>query len=84
MLPKFYLDRLEESASINTEIKKLKNKALAELQKLFDKNQNKLFYVAKNLDINGAQYKKSTPNDIIYDNMDKYINGEGVEKNLKR
>jgi uncharacterized coiled-coil protein SlyX len=81
--PKFYLDRLEESASINTEIKKLKNKALSELQKLFDKNQNKLFYIAKNLDINGAQYKKSTPNDIIYDNMDKFINGELVERNKK-
>jgi len=82
--PKFYLDRLEESASINTEIKKLRNKALSELQKLFDKNQNKLFYVAKTLDVNGAQYKKSTPNDIIYDNMDKYINGEAVEKNKKK
>jgi len=82
--PKFYLDRLEESASLNTEVKKLKNKALAELQKLFDKNQNKLFYVAKNLDINGAQYKKSTPNDIIYDNMDKFINGELVDKNKKQ
>jgi len=82
--PKFYLDRLEESASLNTEVKKLRNKALAELQKLFDKNQNKLFYVAKVLDINGAQYKKSTPNDIIYDNMDKYINGDLVDKNKKK
>jgi hypothetical protein len=82
--PKFYLDRLEESASLNTEVKKLRNKALSELQKLFDKNQNKLFYVAKVLDINGAQYKKSTPNDIIYDNMDKYINGESVDKNKKK
>jgi hypothetical protein len=82
--PKFYLDKIEESASVNTEVKKLRNKALAELQKLFDKNQNKLLYVAKVLDINGAQYKKSTPNDIIYDNMDKYINGESVDKNKKK
>jgi len=82
--PKFYLDRMEESASLNTEVKKLRNKALAELQKLFDKNQNKLFYVAKVLDINGTHYKKSTPNDIIYDNMDKYINGESVDKNKKK
>ena len=82
--PKFYLDRLEESASLNTEVKKLRNKALAELQKLFDKNQNKLFYIAKVLDINGAQYKKSTPNDIIYDNMDKCISGELVDKNKKK
>jgi len=82
--PKFYLDRLEESASLNTEVKKLRNKALAELQKLFDKNQNKLFYVAKVLDPNSAQYKKSTPNDIVYDNMDKYINGETVDTDKKK
>jgi hypothetical protein len=82
--PKFYLDRVEETSSLNTEVKKLRNKALSELQKLFDKNQNKLLYVAKVLDINGAQYKKSTPNDIIYDNMDKYINGESVDKNKKK
>ena len=83
-VPKFYLDRLEESASTNTEVKKLINKAAAELQKLFDKNQNKLFYVAKILDINSAQYKKSTPNDIVYDNMDKFINGELVNKDKRK
>lgn len=82
--PKFYLDRLEETASIQTEVKKLRNKALAELQKLFDKNQNKLFYVAKVLDPNSTQYKKTTPNDIIYDNMDKYINGELVDKDKRK
>lgn len=81
---KFYLDRFEDTASTKTEIKKLRNKALAELQKLFDKNQNKLFYVAKALDANSIQYKKSTPNDVIYDNMDRYINGEGIENNKKR
>jgi len=82
--PKFYLDKLEETASVHTEVKKLRNKALTELQKLFDKNQNKLFYVAKVLDPNSAQYKKSTPNDIIYDNMDKFINGDLVEKDKKK
>jgi hypothetical protein len=81
---KFYLDKLEETASVKTEVKKLRNKALSELQKLFDKNQNKLFYIAKVLDSNSAQYKKSTPNDIIYDNMDKFINGEAVEKDKKK
>lgn len=79
--PKFYLDKLEDTASTRTEVKKLRNKALAELQKLFDKNTNKLLYVARILDINSAQYKKSTPNDIVYDNMDKYINGDLSEKN---
>ena len=82
--PKFYLDKLEETASIQTEVKKIRNKALSELQKLFDKNQNKLLYVAKVLDPNSAQYRKSTPNDIIYDNMDKYINGDLVEKDKRK
>lgn len=82
--PKFYLDKVEETASVNTEVKKLRNKALTELQKLFDKNQNKLFYVAKVLDPNSTQYKKSTPNDIVYDNMDKFINGDLMDKDKRK
>jgi hypothetical protein len=82
--PKFYLDKVETTASTNTEVSKLRNKAGAELQKLFDKNTNKLFYVAKILDINSAQYRKSTPNDIIYQNMDKYISGDLVDKDKRK
>lgn len=82
--PKFYLDKYVDTASTKTEVKKLKNKALSELDKMFNKNQNKLFYVAKVVDGNSVQYKKKTPNDIIYDNMDRFINGDGIEKNLKR
>lgn len=82
--PKFYLDKFEDTLSTKNEPRKLKNKALAELQKMFDKNTNKLFYVAKVVDGNSIQYKKSTPNDLMYDNMDRYINGEGFEKNLGR
>lgn len=81
--PKFYLDIQEETVVIKTELKKTRNKALAELQKMYDKNTTKLFYVAKVLDIDSAQYRRGTPNDIIYDNMDKYINGETVERNKK-
>lgn len=82
--PKFYLDRYVETVTTKTEAKKLRNKALSELQKLFDKNVNKLFYVAKVIDGNSAQYKKSTPNDVLYDNMDAYINGLGIETNERR
>ncbi len=78
--PKFYLDKLETTAATNTEVKKLRNKAAAELEKLFNKNTNKLFYVAKVLDPMSTQYKKSTPNDIIYNNMDMFISGELVDK----
>ena len=82
--PKFYLDKEEETISSRTEYKKMRNRALSELQKLFDKNSAKLFYVAKVVDITSVQYKKNTPNDVLYDNMDKFINGEGGESNKER
>ena len=82
--PKFYLDKKEQTVIARTEYKKMRNKALAELQKLFDKNSTKLFYVAKVVDGNSTQYRKSTPNDVMYENMDLYINGEGVEGNKER
>ena len=82
--PKFYLDRYEETASIKTELKKIRNKALAELQKLFDKNQNKLFLVCKVIDAQSTQYRKQTPIDVLYENMDMYINGEGVDRDKRK
>jgi hypothetical protein len=82
--PKFYLDKEEETVMVRTEYKKLRNKALSELQKLFDKNSTKLFYIAKVVDISSTQYRKSTPTDVLYENMDLYINGEGGETNKER
>tara|TARA_R100000654_G_scaffold10947_1_gene23877 strand:+ start:16291 stop:17310 length:1020 start_codon:yes stop_codon:yes gene_type:complete len=82
--PKFYLDKDAETVSSRTEYKKLRNKALSELQKLFDKNSTKLFYVAKVVDASSTQYKKSTPLDILYENMDTYIHGDGAESNMER
>lgn len=82
--PKFYLDRTVETISTKTEVSKIRNKALAELIKMFDKNQNKLFYVCKAVDGNSVQYKKSTPNDVMYDNMDRFITGQGVDSNVRR
>ena len=79
--PKFFLDKYVQTVTTQVESKKVKNKALTELQKLFDKNTTKLLYVAKVVDINSISYKKSTPNDVVYSNMDTYINGEGSESN---
>ena len=81
---KFYLDKFEDTAAIKTEYKKLRNKALAELQKLFDKNKPKLLYVTKVVDINSPQYKTATSSDVLYDAMDRYINGEADERNKAR
>lgn len=81
---KFYLDTLEESLTTRTELTKIRNKALVELQKMFDENTTKLMYVSKICDTNSSQYTKSTPNDILYENMDDYINGTGTESNKRR
>jgi hypothetical protein len=82
--PKFYLDKEEETVMVRTEYKKMRNKAYSELQKLYDKNSTKLFYIAKVVDTNSTQYRKSTPLDIIYENMDKYIAGDAAESNKER
>jgi len=82
--PKFYLDKTIDTVATRTQTKKLRNKALSELDKLYSKNINKLMYVCKIVDSHSAQYKKSTPIDIMYENMDMYINGEGIERNELR
>jgi hypothetical protein len=79
--PKFYLDREEETVSTKNSLKKIRNKALAKLQGMFDKDSTKLLYAAKVIDPGSAGYKKSTSNDIIYGIMDDYITGNGVESN---
>ena len=82
--PKFYLDTVKETLSTRTELTKLKNKSIALLQKLYDTNTTKLMYVSKVVDIDSVQYTKNTPNDIMYENMDTYILGDGAENNKKR
>jgi hypothetical protein len=82
--PKFYLDRSVETIANKTEYKKLRNEALSVLTDLFKKNVTKLRFIAKVVDANSALYKKSTPNDVVYDNMDTFINGQGVEKNIRK
>lgn len=81
---KFYLDTVEETVSTRTELSKLRNRAIVELQKMYDKNPTKLRYVAKVVDIDSTQYTESIPNDVVYENMDVYISGEGSESNKKR
>ena len=82
--PKFYLDTVQESLSTRTELSKIKNRALVELQKMYDSNTAKLIYVAKICDVDSVQYIRSTPNDILYENMDNYINGFGAESSKKK
>jgi hypothetical protein len=82
--PKFYLDRLEKTAMTNTEVRKLTNKAKAELDNLRDINVDKLLLVARCFDPDCTQYKASTPADIVYYNLDRGIDGELWEKNKRQ
>ena len=82
--PKFYMDELEQTVTLQVEVSKLRNLAGSELQKLYEKNTSKLMYICKAIDPNPAQYRKSTPVDVMYQNMDKYINGETVDKDKKK
>ena len=80
---RFYLNRTKDSASTRTSVSKIKNRALAALQNLYDTDTTKLLYVAKVVDSNSTQYIKGTPIDVLYENMDAYINGQGAERRTK-
>ena len=79
--PKFYLDELEETASIETEVFKLRDEAGALLKGLNSKNRSKFMYVCKVIDPNSTQYKNSTPLDVMYLNMTNYLEGKTHESN---
>jgi hypothetical protein len=81
---KWYLDRQIDTIATSVSVTKLKNKAGALLEELSEEEPRKLFYIAKNIDGNSAQYTNKTLPGIIYSNMDKYINGKAYDNNLKR
>ena len=81
---KFYLDKLEDTVGTRTELSKLRNRALAALTTMFDSENKKLFYVAKVCDANSTQYNNSTAHDVIYENMDAFIHGDGHDRNQRR
>jgi len=81
---KWYLDRQIDTAESRVSVSKIKNKALRVLDEISDENPRKLFYVAKLVDVNSMQYRNRTLQNIIYDKMDAYINGNESESNIKK
>ena len=79
--PKFFLDKEVHTVSNRTTFKKLRNKAIGLLDAMADKNVKKLMYVTKVISSNSVSYKTHTPTDILYDALDDYINGLGIEQN---
>lgn len=82
--PKFYLDKEVHTVSTRTNYKKLRNKAISVLDNIASKNLSKLLYMTKVIDGNSTSYKTNTPQDILYDVLDDYINGFGVETNKSK
>lgn len=80
---KWYLDKQSDTVGTNVSISKTKNKALSMLDEMAEDNPRKLFYTAKLVDNNSMQYKNSTLQSVIYDNMDMFITGQGVEPKVK-
>lgn len=81
---KWYLDRQIDTIASKMSTTKLRNKALSILQDLSEENPRMLFYIAKNIDGSSVQYTNRTLQDVIYDNLDKYINGLGHDADKKR
>lgn len=82
--PKFFLDKEVHTVNNRTTYKKLRNRAIGLLDEMYTKFPKKLFYVTKILDTDSASYKIATPLDILYDVMDEYINGYGMETNKSK
>jgi len=81
---KWYLDRQIDTIATKTSVTKLRNRALAILQKLSEDNPRKLFYIAKNITGNAIQFSNRTLPDVIYDSLDVYINGLAADSDKKR
>jgi hypothetical protein len=81
---RWYLDVLETTSASTEENRRIKNRAKTKLEDMRDENPDMLILVARYIDVDPTQYKKSTPVSITYTNMDRFIEGELWEKNKKR
>lgn len=81
---KWYLDRQIETINATVSVVKLRNKALAKLQSVYEKSPRKLFYIAKDVEANSYMYDNGTLPDILYEAMDKFINGLSFDADKRR
>lgn len=81
--PKFYLDKVEQTAELEVLDKRLRNKAGAKLEDIMNKDQDKLFYIIKNLAQYSLGYRRSTPTNVIYGDIERHLDGLGGEPNKK-
>lgn len=83
----FYLDQPEETSTIKTVFKKMRNKAGGYLESLSDTDERKLFYMTKLCAISGSSlYKRGgpayTPKNQMYDDLCNFLDGKTEEKDI--
>jgi hypothetical protein len=82
--PDFYLDKENTAITVRTTYKKLRNRAIGILDSFNGKKKNKMFYLCRLLDVNGYGLNKSDSEDELYEILDDYISGEGMEKDKSK
>jgi len=81
---KFYLVEPVEYAESRIAGKELINKAISTLQKLYEsKSFDDIFFLAKYILPVEKAYTKRTPKALIYEDLDKYINGELIRQSKR-
>ncbi len=81
---KFYLDKSVFTEDTKSDWKKVKNQAIALLEELSETEPKTLWCVVKNLDPNSYQYKNNTPQTAVYNALDEFINGRGIERSVSK
>jgi len=79
---KWFLDKEVETMNVHVNPIKLKNKAIALFDELYEKNYNKLFYICKLIMVRSIIYTKRTLNDTIYKDVNDFLNGLHQEKEI--
>lgn len=78
---KFYLVEPVEFVEHRVAPRELNNRAISILQKLYEtKGFDDIFYVGKSILPVEKSYTKRTPKALIYEDLDKFLNGEVVKK----
>ena len=81
--PKFYLEKKRDVRIQDGKLKLSRDRAIAELYKLRMEEPQKLFWLAKNILPIANSYKPSDKIDILYGELNDYIEGASIERNKK-
>lgn len=82
--PKFYLEKRRDVRIEEGKLKMTRDNAIYELVKLRLEEPQKLFWIAKNILPIANSYRKTDKIEILYGDLNDYIEGKSIEKNKKQ